>query len=369
MKPTIKILLSFVIWAILASMVAEKLYIIYQVPVLLGFGILFVLTLAVAAISRETLGNNIVFRSDVDVNIWAREIIKRWRKDNKFLAYAVNENKYVIGGAAVLIPQPGAKPIVVKNRSSFPATTIRRSDTTVLYALDEYSTNPTHITLNELQSISYDKMNDIISDHFMTLIENMSDDMLVKWATDLSATNIIYTTGDATEALESGQTGLRKAMIYRDLARAQAVMNKANVDKTGRIALIEENMFQQFADSLMGTTYRDAIKEYNTAEGTVGRLFGFDIMTRSSVATAASALDDDKLAVNALDAAIAADDDVVSLCWQRGVVANATGSVNLFNRSNDPLFYGDVNSVSARAGGRVRRADELGIIAIKQGKV
>ncbi len=363
----VKILMSFLMWNVIVGMIATKLA-EFGVPVWCTATVGVAMTFGAAFYAPATRGYfEGLTLNDVDVNIWAREIIKRLFKDNMFLKYAKNENQYVIGGAAVLIPQPGARPTVVKNRSSFPATTIRRSDTTVLYELDEYSTNPTHITLNELQTISYDKIQSIISDHFGYLVQDVADDMLIKWAAALPSAAILNTTGEDTAGLESGQTGLRKALVWQDLAKAQAVMNKANVAKDGRVALIEENMFQQFMSSLSNSPYKDFSRAMNEKDGDVPRLFGFDIMTRSNVITAARDLDTDTLDVNALDAAIGATDDVVSLCWQRDIVAAAQGALNLFSKTNDPQFYGDVHSVSMRSGGRVRRADSLGIVAIKQG--
>lgn len=367
MKNIVRIILSMVAWLMLANLVAAKLEADCNVYPAVTIAAMFVLTLVLESGRRSKFEDHI-YRCDptVDVNIWAKEIIKRLFKNNMFLNYAQSDNKYVIGGAAVLIPQPGTRPTVVKNRSSFPATAVRRSDTVILYALDEYSTDPTHVTLNELATISYNKMDSVIQDLFGYLLQDVADDMIIKWATDMPEANLVYTTGADTAALESGQTGLRKSMVWQDLNEANRVMNKANVLQTGRVALIEENMYQQLVDSLGSTQYKDFSRSYDPATGTLGRLFNFDIMTRSSVAMAASALDSGLLDVNALDAAIAADDNVVSLCWQRDVVANATGSVNLFNRSNDPLYYGDINSTSIRAGGRVRRADSAGIVAIVQ---
>jgi hypothetical protein len=293
--------------------------------------------------------------------------MKHYFKDNLFLSYSRSDQQFVVGGAAVLIPQPGAKPVVTKNRSVFPAVAVRRTDGTVLYELNEYSTAPTHITANELTTISYDKISSVIYDHFGELTDKAADDQLVNWSLNVPAAFIVNTTGADTASLESGQAGMRKALQWQDLAEAQRLMNKNKVPKEGRIALIEENMYQQLLFSLAATQYKDFSRNVDEVNGKVGRLFGFDIITRSSVVTAARDLDTGLLDVNAYDAEIGATDDVVCLCWQRDVVANATGSINLFNRTNDPLYYGDVNSCSMRAGGRVRRSDNVGMVAIKQG--
>jgi len=368
-----KIVLSLLMWSLLAGMVSHELAkcgVPEPVSIVLCLAGTFLMSYMglLGRLPKITGVTKSDLSTGIDVNIWAKEIIKRLFKDNMFLKYAKNENQYVQGGMAVLIPQPGARPNVVKNRNSFPATAIRRTDTTISYLLDEYSTDPTHITLNELATISYDKINSIIDDHFGYLLQDCADDMLVKWASGLPAAAIISTSGGATAALESGQTGNRNSFTWQDLAEAQRIMNKGNVSKKGRIALFEENVFQQLLYSLSNTPYKDFSKEMDAKEGTMGRLFGFDIMTRSTTFTAANALSAGTLSVNDIDASIGATDNVGVLCWQTDIVACAQGTVNLFNQAKSPFYYGDVNSVSMRAGGRVRRADNQGIVAIMQGQ-
>src|ERR1700748_1488860 len=59
------------------------------------------------------------FTSAIQVELWVSYIIDRLYKDNQFLKYAWNDDDKVIGGKVVHIPNPGARPTVVKNRSSF----------------------------------------------------------------------------------------------------------------------------------------------------------------------------------------------------------------------------------------------------------
>jgi hypothetical protein len=95
----------------------------------------------------------------------------------------------------------------------------------------------------------------------------------------------------------------------------------------------------------------------------VGRLFGFNVMMRSGVVT----YDNSTLpVVNAYMAEADAADNDGLLCWQTGAIERALGQVSFFERVGDPLYYGDVYSVSVRVGGRIRRQDAMGIIAIVQ---
>jgi hypothetical protein len=305
----------------------------------------------------------------IDQVFWKKEIIKRLFKVNTFLSSCVRADEYVVGGSAVVIPQPGAAPTVVKNNSSFPMVAVQRADSMVMYPLNTYTTVPTFITLRDLQNISYDKTQSVLTDHFGYVLQTTADDQLIGWADALpGATNVLYTTGDATEMLESGQTGQRNTCHWKDVKELSRLMSKGNVAAEGRVLLMEVNMYDQFTTSLSATQQRDFSQYYDAKTGVLGKMFGFDIMTRSSVIAAASALDaDSNLDVKALGAALAASDNVGCLAWQRDCLELAMGNVHLFTRTNDPMYTGDVSNVQIKAGGRRRRADNAGVYALMQG--
>jgi hypothetical protein len=54
------------------------------------------------------------------------------------------------------------------------------------------------------------------------------------------------------------------------------------------------------------------------------------------------------------------------MCWQKDSVARALGEKKFFEKKDDPEYYGDVYSAMIRAGGRRRRADDAGVVAIVQ---
>jgi hypothetical protein len=55
------------------------------------------------------------------------------------------------------------------------------------------------------------------------------------------------------------------------------------------------------------------------------------------------------------------------MAWQKNTVARAIGDRMLFQDMANPLYYGDIHSALVMAGGRVRRADGLGVYIIEQG--
>ena len=305
---------------------------------------------------------------DVFMEVWANYIMERFWKDNGFLRNAYDDSSFVVAGRIIHIPQPGAKPTVVTNRNVFPAASVRRTDTDVVYALDEYTTDPTHIPNIEAIQISYNKADSVLGDHMSVLDETVADNMLVKWA----ANSTIYRTtgasivngnaGVITVPPTTGQAGNRLAFTHRDLKNLMTQFNVNKVPKQDRYVLIDDNMFDAFYDTLSETTAKDFSRYADAENGVIGKLHGFNIMTRSSVLAS-----DNADATKAVGAALGGTDNLMSLAWQKNTVAFAMGDKKLFQRIDDPLYYGNVHSALMMAGGRVRRGDGLGVIKIIQG--
>lgn len=309
--------------------------------------------------------------SPIPVEVFETYIVKKLHRTNPFMAHAVNESSYVLGGAVVHIPQSGEPPKVVKNRKTFPATAVQRADTFVSYTLDVYTTEPTHITWHEENEISYDKTDSVLNDHVETLVELVGDNMLYNWVHGMNASgtydevpagNRITTSGAEVDATEEGQTGKRLALSYKDLQRAQALMNKQLVPKEGRVALLESYMYQQLIDSMNANQMAAFQQTADLENGIVGRFAGFAIMERGVVLSCNSSG-----AFKVPGEAMAATDNLVALCWQKDCVAVAKGDIKPFQDTDNPMYYGDIFSALVKGGGRARRGDWAGIVPIVQG--
>ena len=120
-------------------------------------------------------------------------------------------------------------------------------------------------------------------------------------------------------------------------------------------------MMDQFTDGLTINQSREFSDYYDAKENIVGRLFGCDFYERSTVAIASSAL-----AIDALGAAVDATDHVVGFAWQKESLTRAIGERKFFEDKDNPLYYGDIYSALIRAGGRRRRQDNAGVVALIQ---
>lgn len=306
----------------------------------------------------------------IQKEIWVNYIISNLFKGNEFLERCVKEDEYVLAGKVVHIPQAGAKPTVVKNRTTFPATAVRRTDVDIAYVLDEFSTTPTHIQHAEMVEVSYDKIDNVIGEHIATLRETIAEEMLYLWqaastysgSANIAAAPVIRTSGDNVTAHLPSATGNRKLFIKEDLQAARTFLNKQSVLKENRYALFSSDLLDQLMrDSDLKK--RDSALELDMRSGSIGRLFGFEILERASTSVYNNATTP---VIKAVDAAAAATDNDAVICWQEQAVARALGDVEFFEDERNPLYYGDVYSALVRMGARKRRQNAEGIVVIVQ---
>jgi hypothetical protein len=326
---------------------------------LLAFGLPLLKPFAPASWYKGA-GDGLVLMA-IQAEVWQNHIEGNLFKDNEFLLTATDAGQYVIQGKVVHIPQSGGLPAIEKNRSTLPATASERTDTEVSYLLDAYSTDPILIRNAEVFELSYNKRESVIGEYEAALRQRIADEILIKWAPTAPGC-ILRTGGDDVATHLTGTVGTRKALVTADLRAAQLKMNKQNISKYDRYALLSAEMFNQLLDSLSETQYRDFSTAMDPTTGALGMLYGFKILQRTDVVVYNETAD----AVNSYGALTAGTDNDAVLCWQKEAVERALGSITFFERANDPLYYGDVYSFEVRMGGRKRRNDQLGVVAIVQ---
>jgi len=313
-----------------------------------------------AAFGSSLIPSMGTIKAGINIEIWQNFIIENLYKNNQFLEKSVDVSGFVLNGSVVHIPNAGTPSAVVRNRQNLPAAIKRRSDTDITYALDEFTSDPVAILRADKVELSYDKMASVLANDMANIRQTMAEWMIYNWRPEGSA-NMIVTTGDAVAAHLSTATGNRKKFTLAELRKAETMMNAANLPMEGRVALFDAYMYEQLQELLSVSQYRDFSSFINPATGVVGRLYGFDIMTRSSVLRL-----NNSNVVKAPDAAEATTDRAGVLIWQETQVEKAAGDVIMYESLGDPTMYGDIYSFLVRAGGRKRRANNAGVLAIVQ---
>ena len=300
----------------------------------------------------------------IQKEIWINDIVGNLFKANPHLNHAMNADQFVLQGKVVHIPNAGTKPNVEKNRSTLPATVVQRTDIDITFPLDEFTSDPILIPNADKYELSYDKRMSVISEQASALAEIVGDWFFRYWAAE-GAANITRTTGAATAAHYG--TGNRQLITLADVKNVQKLFNKNNIPQEGRYASLDADTMDQFTEGLNVSQYRDFAAAYDGKNGVLGKLYGFTFLDpRSTVLRYTNAATP---AVRDPGSEAAATDNGGSLFWHKDSVIRALGTNEMFEKIGDPTFYGDIYSVLVRAGGRVRRNDHRGVVALVQASI
>lgn len=292
----------------------------------------------------------------LEVEVWQRVIKGQLFKSNAFLNTMKVADEYV-NGKIVHIPQAGGPSDVVVNRNQYPAAAVRREDQLLTYECKEFTTDPRHITDREMRELSYSKVVSIVREDSGTLMEKVAEHVIYEIAKNITSAYKIATTGKNATATAPSGTGQRKIFTEADLRRARLVMNLANVPQEDRYLLIPSNMLDQLlSDEKLRYAFQQSI---NIREASLPRLYGFQIIERSSIAIV-----DGDLTIKAPDTAGATTDSECAIAYHTYSVERALGMIKPFLKENDPQYYGHVLSFLLRMGARANRMDGKGLVAI-----
>lgn len=308
----------------------------------------------------------------LELEIWQETIEQKLLEDNAWLASVSDvQDENIVNGKIVHIPQAGAPSKVVKNRTNVPAAPLKRTDTEVLYIIDEYTTDPVYIPNAETVELSYDKRRSILDQDIDNLSGEVAEGMLTNMVIspvgdnrELPKDNILYTTGEALQATADDATGQRKRMTLTDMQRMRVFFrkNKGWTENNMFCLLSSELEAQLFpAESQLTATYMAAVTEEERRSGVMYKVQGWKIYSRSYVFT----LSPDKT-FKAFGSIGSATDCEGAIFWNKNMVEKAIGLTKPFERLDDPQWYGDIYSFLTRFGGRARRKNYEGVGILMQ---
>lgn len=311
----------------------------------------------------------------LNVEIWKLYIQEKLFKDSEFLNYAKDASGEVIKGKIVHIPNAGDPPSVVRNRTNVPASVSKRTDSDVVYLLDEFTTDPTYIDNIEQVEMSYNKIDSVIGSHMNKLIETVGDWMIYNWLSKNASTSTttpvafaantyVSCSGTSTGSGYSPNGQSLKSLAIADVAKARFIMNSNNVPKENRFLLLPSTMYDELIASLSATTVanNELIKAADLPAGVVMRLFGFNILERSSVALMTKSTP----TIVAPGTTETSSHGYAAIAWQQDMVEKAVGDIQMFEKVGDPTVYGNQYSALVRAGGRAVYSSALGVVPIVQ---
>lgn len=300
----------------------------------------------------------------VEVEIWSKHIQDNLFKGVEWLTNCFRADEHVLSGKVVHIPQAGAAPAAQKNRSVFPGTVYRRSDADVTYALDEFTTDPIAIADADTKQLSYDKRASALTEHMGVLQEMVADNIIINWAPSLATSQLRTSSATNYPAHLPAATGTRKGLTLNDMKKASSLLTKQKISKMDRYALMSQDMFDQLEDEVRLTSTRDYSRIEDPTTGIIAKLYTFNIVVVPNATPIYN--NAGTPVVKAYGAAGAITDNDSVICYQKNALELAMGDVKFFANEGDPTHYGDIYSALVNAGGRIRRNDQKGVVAIIQ---
>lgn len=296
----------------------------------------------------------------LNTEIWLRSLVENFYPDNSFAAKSIDDSVFV-NNRKVHIPNAGRPSNVEINRKTKPATVKTRTDNDLEYEMDELTTDPIYIPHADVAELSYDKRSSILANDRAQLQEVAHKNLLYRWYP--GASNVILTTGKARAAHTSNvATNSRAAITKNDVLKLMELFNSNDVPKEERYLLLDSSMY---IDLLADLSESDKWMFQNSADvqkGILGKLYGFNIMERSSVLRIAA----DTKAIIKWEEQAQATELAAAIAWQKDCVSRAMGETKMFDSTNNPTYYGDIYSFLMRTGGAPRRYDKKGVYLLAE---
>ena len=207
----------------------------------------------------------------VYTEVWTGELVKHLRRGLEATWLdGIPDNSSIVKNDIIHLIDVGVEPDVLINNTTYPIPLQALDDADIPIGLDKFQTKVTPITDDELYAISYDKMTRVKESHG----NSINDSKFAKAAHAMCAasngakTPVLKTTGS-----RDPETG-RIKLIPGDLIRLKKAMDKLGVPSTGRRLVLCNDHVNDLLE--VDQKFKE---QYNIDRnnGTVGRLYGFDI--------------------------------------------------------------------------------------------
>lgn len=268
-------------------------------------------------------------REGVLTEVWTGELVKYLRRglEATFLD-GIPDASSLAENDVIHLVDVGVDPDVLVNNTTYPIPLQALDDADITISLDKFQSKVTPITDDELYALSYDKMARVKESHGNAI----NDAKFAKAAHALCATQnspttpVLVTTGE-----RDADTG-RLKLTVQDIINMKRSLDKLKVpSQNRRLVLCTDHV-----NDLLETS--QAFKEQyniNRTDGTVGRLFGFDIyeFANNPLYTTAGKKKD-------VGAAASAGEFQCSFAFYTPRVFKCTGSTKMYysEASTDPEY-------------------------------
>jgi len=253
-----------------------------------------------------------------------KEMLKQLRHAHSWVSEIRSRQNWV-NNDTIKIPKRGKAPAVLIDNTNYPIVKNRREDSHVVVSLHKFDTENTTVTKDELYALPYEKVSDVQMQHRETLEDTTAEygiwGLAPQKANDKENLFILETTG------EDDGTG-RKMLTSKDLRSLQSKMNKAGIDKNGRVLVLNDD----HVSDLLAEDRKFFTQYQNHTEGAISKkYYGFIVYEDSTNPQYNDTLE--KLPFGSVTVGRTA-----SVVFHKGSTAKAAGTIERFARdaSQDP---------------------------------
>lgn len=267
-------------------------------------------------------------------------------------------------GSTIHIPSAGTSAVVTKGNSTYPVSITERTDQEISYTLSNYEIGPVRLGWADKIQLSYDKVMSVTNDFMGNLSNRIAIELMAAWYYKATA-SLVPTTGTSTTTnwLGGSATGALKNIIGADVRSAAAILDKQLVPSNDRFLLLDYNMFWQLLGDLSYNA--DRVEIVAGLPMTMIPIYGFKVIQMPYVASVTTS--DVIKTPSTTDGSFtfASGDRPIGLAVQKSCLSMALTDVEGFDGANRPEYFGDVLSASLFGGGKYRRYDGKGSVAIR----
>lgn len=300
----------------------------------------------------------------IEENLFAawQTLTQLGKDDNNFVVKDASSRYY-----KVYIPQAGAMDGVVVNPTTYPLAVSERVDSTLDYTLDHLVMKPIRLGAWDTSLLSYKKMQSILVDFAGNIGEAQLYKTFVNWYVNgaTAAKRVLTSGGSMGVSSAPGSTTNVKKLTLTDLLAGAKILDKQNVPKGNRKAVLPTDMFYQLHEDLIAGSYNISIIEKDGLSMMSQPLAGFEIYNFPMVAN----VEQTTYPVRPYRHAGATTDREAGLLFHKDMVSVAKGNLNVYVDEGNPTMLGDILSAEAWIGGKYRREDTLGVVPIIQANV
>lgn len=279
--------------------------------------------------------------ANLNKELWLSDIAQIFKSDNSFASVLQNYSSFV-DNKYLHLPNAGTiSDLISKNVSSFPVTgNTTRTDASVDITMDTFYINPIYLAtpIEELE-FNYNKRASVMSDSMNQLLQTAHDSMILNMATGAS---VITGTGTARAAWNASQTGNRSGITFADIQKVHYLFNSQNIPMDGRYLLVPSELLEDII-SLSQFQYSYTLTNSVVIDGFIGKIAGFNIVQRDKVLVTVSGGTLKSTQV------FAASDCAAALAFSTATNVKAIGEIKVFEKLQDPNYYGDVISGYVRS--------------------